>query len=294
MEWTHQYQGEYDDRAQYNFDPWAHGPSHHDPCLHHPMPLERFFQDRQDPWHVRQPDVPHFDSSPLQAWPQMVFPSDPYVNRVSSPSDSGPSSTDMGSGMSDYNSDPSSSPPCRAATYVPVSDLSSMHITLPCYVSQHDMHCGGGVVALHDVQFKADYQPEASSFEEDHSTMLFSGLSAPEEGYQERVDTPQYDNCDIKCEIEHVEVPSVESTESDAAPPNMRQRRPSKSRTITSPVMSARVSKRSSGTRRRSSSSIKSPTKEVVNASASNRSFPCVFARYGCQSTFGNKNEWKR
>lgn len=288
---THQHQHEFAEYAMYNFASWAHGPSFHDPCL--PIAsMERYVQGQEDPWHMRQHVAPHFDSSPLQSLPHSVFYDETYGHRLASPSESGPSSIDTGSGMSDYHSEPRSSPPFRASAYMP--DLSSMSITPPYFNGHNDVHTGGGVVSMTDVQFKADYLPEAVMFEEDSSAMFFTAPPAPEEGYQQRFDSPQQQESQVKCEGDHHDTAPIESTESVPMPQNIRQRIPPKTRTVTSPVISSRVTKRPSGTRRRSSSTIKSPTKESMDYSSSNRCFPCVFIKYGCSSTFGSKNEWKR
>lgn len=80
------------------------------------------------------------------------------------------------------------------------------------------------------------------------------------------------------------------------ATPVLRRRRTQSTRSVTSPYLPSKVSKRP-GARKRLS-----PAQGNANADANSnvgygtagKNFPCVFATYGCAADFGSKNEWKR
>jgi hypothetical protein len=138
---------------------------------------------------------------------------------------------------------------------------------------------------MHDVQYAADDPPDKLVFDDEYFTPI------AEEGYQ-----PKVEDIEDRSNGDFVDTTVACHSELRPESPNIKRRRNPLTRSNTSPVISARVTKKSTTSRRRSSSGAKTANKQngIVDTPLSNRAFPCVFAMYGCQSTFGSKNEWKR
>jgi hypothetical protein len=204
--------------------------------------------------------------------------------RFSSPTDSGLSS-DHVNGQYDHESTPWTSPSIRHASFSPeamVPDFGGCRA--PGAYHAHNME---PCVALHDVQGYADAQPETVPYEEDLSTAYGS---MAQEGYQpiheEGIQVGHYlpsqpDDDEDTIHVSHHDIPPV-----------IRKRRANSTRTITSPIMTGRVAKRPINRR---TSSLHSTRKSSIDEDGHViRAFPCPFTIYGCTSTFGSKNEWKR
>lgn len=149
-------------------------------------------------------------------------------------------------------------------------------------------HC----VALHDVQQYADTQQEHVAFEDDH---VGYGCYA-QEGYQlmEVAEEVQHKMPAVPSQCECAEMPDVHRGEEVAVV--LRRRRAQSTRIVASPHLPSKVSRRPGAGKRRSSDRDRVPSNDgteqcIVNGKAS---FVCPFNKYGCQSTFGSKNEWKR
>lgn len=149
----------------------------------------------------------------------------------------------------------------------------------------------GSCVAMHDVQRYADAQPETVAFDEDQGAYYPS--YHVQEGYQ-----PMQMNSEQPEDLPPIDtaIANGESHRSDS--PNLRRRRPQATRSNTSPRLSSKTktTKRTNGRKRSSSYPAKSMNDKCNGHSQtnSNRAFPCPFVIYGCTSTFGSKNEWKR
>lgn len=224
----------------------------------------------------------------LSPWPYNSAP------QLPSPSHSGPSSLCFSSCASDRQSTPLSPPDTGLLNWSDELSHASHfslafgggHDLLDAQKHQVDYPC----VAMTDIQSLQDVQPEKVIYDED-TVYYGSHASATYEGYQPV--EPDEDIADSGVETE-----VNDARDSDYTPRslNLRRRRPQPTRSTTSPRMTTRVTKRSSHTRRSSApqsrTSASAPSSQSV--AAPNRTFACALAPYGCDSTFGSKNEWKR
>ncbi|KAI5369615.1 Putative transcription factor Grauzone [Septoria linicola] len=170
--------------------------------------------------------------------------------------------------------------------------------------SRHDSHNSVACIAPNEVQILADEPPEVPAvvFSNESHTWLPGAYSTyiADDGYvpmdqdQEPdehtpgtyLSTPNSSEYHTQATSRH------QSEEQDQEPVQIRRRRAPSTATLTSPQPStARVSKRPQN--KRHSSSYRS-NKSVDDTSETKKVFPCSFAAYGCTSSFGNKNEWKR
>ncbi|TKA31787.1 hypothetical protein B0A50_01866 [Salinomyces thailandicus] len=147
----------------------------------------------------------------------------------------------------------------------------------------------GHCVALHDVQQYADAQLEKISFDDEH---IAYGTSA-QEGYHPMA-------MDGEVRRHGLILPSQRDADNDTFEMDSNEVKPLRRkrhshRKIDPPYSPSKITKRPSGSKRRSCSGAKASSD--INTSAKtniHRTFHCPFALYGCQSTFGSKNEWKR
>ncbi|KAK4634278.1 hypothetical protein CLAFUW4_01016 [Fulvia fulva] len=151
----------------------------------------------------------------------------------------------------------------------------------------------GDCVALHDVQRRADDQPSVSAFEGTDARYETYGSFA-QEGYHP-IASADDDTSETSHSVPYSQYcPTEEVPRRSSQVPDFRRRRTQSSRSISSST--ARVNKRPQMNQRSSSyhHSPKSGTTDPRITTAGNRAFPCPLAVYGCPSTFGSKNEWKR
>ncbi|KAK5127086.1 hypothetical protein LTR85_008446 [Meristemomyces frigidus] len=304
----------------YHYRPWSVTEGNKDSRWQHDALVDRrfsaFSMSRHSPVqpmarYLQEPDRALFTSGNFDEDPAMhPFPSVPanalrYVDsdgslyslpqRLPSPSNSGLSSSHISSSWSDRERTPWSPPEMSVDAHMP----DTVYIDHAFYnLGAHGCHGGtkgnvvGHCVALHEVQQYADAQPEKVAFDDEHAGYG----SYPQEGYQPM---------DVAEEVEHktpvvpsqrdvVEAPNGHHGEEAA--PVLRRRRAQSNRTVTSPYLPSKVSKRPGVGKRTSSSQSKTTTdadaEPCVNGGRA--SFVCPFYKYGCQSTFGSKNEWKR
>jgi len=256
---------------------------------HLPAPVQRYVGEHDAPWSpMTLPPLAPLQSEPVptQYLPPLTTYGYGSQHHRPSPSVSGPSASDMSSGQSDRHSTPWSSPGPSTAAFSPQ----------PGYLDAVPPAFGGGQfhldqqrhVSMHDIQYLADNQSDPTLFDDD-------------QGYYSQVVEEGYHPKDMEVDNWNDEVPQSETsaaTESETTPesPNIRRRRASSSRALTSHVLPSRVTKRPSNPRRTSSSGATSSGRHrnVVGTPSSRLAFPCVFMKYGCPSTFSSKNEWKR
>lgn len=256
--------------------------------------------------YLQESDRPFF-SSGMERDPTMhPFPDVPtlpqYVDydgtvyslppRHISPSVSGFSSSHMSSSVSESEHSPWSSPHVKAATYEPKAVYTESSLHASGGYSSYDCHNGhvpGHCVAMHEVQQYADTQPEVITYEEDHATYG----SYAQEGYQPmQEDAHEVVPCVPSQPFEQDMPNGVTATE---AAPVIRRRRAQSARSLTSPKSPSKITKRPSPCKRSSSYQANGGDKDNAKANGvSVRAFPCPFTPYGCTSTFGSKNEWKR
>ena len=150
-------------------------------------------------------------------------------------------------------------------------------------------HTGGtsSCVAMHEVQACADALPDTTVFDDE---ALAYGTNT-QEGYhpvtydQELSLEESYDTME--------QTHNVVRSEAMAQPVAAR-RRTSSTRSNT-PYSPGKVSKRAQASSTRSGLPGKPRRKRKSECNAaSHRAFPCPFTPYGCNSSFGSKNEWKR
>lgn len=245
-----------------------------------------------------QPDtatLPSFHSLDLAphactsiGWPYSLGPELP------SPTLSGPTSSYYSSAASDRQSTPLSPPDSAFATWSP-EIVHADHYGFafggghgPSSEPKHSV--GYPCVALHDVQSYEDMQLDNLAYDDD-TAFYGSYASATHEGYQPVEPASEIADSGVETEQD-----SKEDDDYTPHSPNLRRRRPQGTRAVTSPRAPSKITKRSGHTRR---SSAPQPRKtssgySSVSAGPSNRAFACALAPYGCDSTFGSKNEWKR
>lgn len=263
------------------------------------VPMHRFMGDCDFPLFnfTTQPNnerLPPFQSLDIAPYAHPASSSWPYAfpPEIHSPSLSGPSSSYFSSNASERQETPTS-PPDTSFGWSP-------EIVHPdqfgfAFGGGHDMFqeqkpAGGhSCVALHQVQSYEDPQPEKVAYEDD-AVYYGSYASAPHEGYQ-----PVEMNGDAT--DVGVDTDDNDSKDDDYVPqsPNIRRRRPQVPRSVTSPKSPSKVMKR--GHARRSSAPAAKPASNGIashTTTTNNRAFPCALSQYGCTSTFGSKNEWKR
>ena len=163
-------------------------------------------------------------------------------------------------------------------------------------------------VALDEVQKFADDQHEGTPYSFDGNTPSWTEPHYPytvEEGFipmDQSQDTPDtYHNTPSSDEAYRTQDTSRHESEELERPRIRHRRTTSSTTTITSGrglAPSGRVYKRPTNSRRGSSyRSVKVEPEEDYSdpqRSSASKVFPCAFVIYGCSSTFGNKNEWKR
>nr|POF26104.1 hypothetical protein CFP56_22252 [Quercus suber] len=249
------------------------------------LPLDRFsFSEPADDLldrYLQETNRTLFKSNfqqPMDPYPDTLLHSTRYVdadgsfysNRYPSPTSSGRSSL-VSSDTSDSELQAWSQPVSAGYSV----DFMGGHA---CY--------NGDCVALHEVQTYADAQPDKVSFHEDESLPYGATI---QEGYHPISVGPCHENEMTKYDISDHVIADVPS-DADALPITRRRRVSHNRPSLSAPCPSARVSKRIPSSKR---SSIPSP-KSSRDTRCHSRAFPCPFAQYGCQSTFGSKNEWKR
>ena len=259
--------------------------------------MDRYLQQDDRTWfttvrvNTTLPPCPDLEPEPNTCYGSHGYNGHAY--RYPSPTDSGPSSAYHGGAQNDHQCSPWSSPHSETC---PQSPKSVYHDHSPFGYGLRHGHEGlkgglaGPCVTLHEVQGYPDAQPEPARFPDEANY-----YAVPQEGFEP---------------MEHESEPAPEQTppaevngivngngsmqrdRSSPDSPNIRRRRPTATRALTSPT---KVSKRNSSSRRSSSFSKTNGHKDGSYAQAvSNRAFPCPFAIYNCPSTFGAKNEWKR
>ena len=254
-------------------------------------------------------DAKHWDRYSTMRPPQgLEVSTTPYLEsalhtyaipqRVSSPSQSGPSSSYTSSGWSDRQETPAWSPGPSGSTVSPqIAYAEHIAYGFGGHFSPEESKASlnsGPCVTLGEVQGYPDQQPEKITFDDDSFHYYASYNSVPEaqEGYQ-----PMQANEEHPITVPSNGVPSTRGDQRHAETPHLRKRRPQATRSITSPHLASKVTKRPAHPKRaassRSSMHVENPN---INSgrSAANTAFPCPFAIYSCTSTFGSKNEWKR
>ncbi|KAK3116717.1 hypothetical protein LTR53_002626 [Teratosphaeriaceae sp. CCFEE 6253] len=262
-------------------------------------PMQRFLQDTHHP--LFMPGA--FDKEPaMQPYPDVPLRSLEYINYAgnpallhghSSPSHSGLCTSHSGSSLSDRDLSPWSSPHVEPATYPHEAFYTEQGLHSPAgfdsYLDHRSLHTAHGVT-LHDVQQYADTQPEAIPYDDEPATYG----SQAHEGYHPMQDDT-HDTLPYVPSQLHNGTSADNVTSGDAAPV-IRRRRATSTRSVTSPRSATKITKRPSPGRRSSSNRTISNngTCESPKTITPARGFPCPFATYGCSSTFGSKNEWKR
>ena len=260
--------------------------------LHEFSTMDRYLGDHHRPLYRPRSMDDYAVMRPIQPRPLQYLASipDAYTvpQRLSSPSDSGPASSYISSNWSDGHRTPWSSP---GPTYSPeiayLEDLPYEHESR--HIFDHSKrHISGPCVALHDVQNYADAQPEKDAFDDEQGVYY---PSYAQEGYE-----PMQPNGEHPNGLDLNGSDTVSATEIYSDSPKVRRRRTQTSRVSTSPVLPSKVAKSRPCTKRSGSYQPgRTGDKSKANGHFTTaRAFPCPFAVYGCESTFGSKNEWKR
>ncbi|EMC93157.1 hypothetical protein BAUCODRAFT_36821 [Baudoinia panamericana UAMH 10762] len=262
------------------------------------QPMQRYLQERDRPFFMSN----KFEEDPtMQPFPDVPVYGLRYVDsegslqslpcRYPSPSESGISMSHPSSVLSDREMTPNRSPHVKAAVDQPQAMYTNMSFLASGGYSTYercDVFNDGHCVALHDVQQYADAQPESVHYDDEH---LAYGHYA-QEGYH-----PMHDDVhtEVSCSPSQLCNPGASDgnvVASSEAAPVIRRRRASSTRAITSPYLASKVVKRPSPGKRTSSHDESNTNSDATLSTV--RPFPCAFAQYGCTSSFGSKNEWKR
>ncbi|KAK3659091.1 hypothetical protein LTR56_001528 [Elasticomyces elasticus] len=263
-----------------------------------PQPMHRFLQGHDRPYypsHVFEQD------RALQSLPNV--PSQPHAyyggnttglggQRYASPSSTGISKSLAGSSDDDDDRSPWSSPNIRPATYRPNAGYIDESLAFAGHCGSYGDpagHVSTHCVALHDVQQYADAQPEPVIYDDDH---MVYGLHA-HEGYHP---VPEDVEIVVPCvPSQSNETDRGDDVSSGDSGPVRPRRRAQSTRSSGSSHSPSKIQKRPVlGKRTPSSASRESDNNDVEQVRTFARAFPCPFMPYGCLSTFGSKNEWKR
>ncbi|KAK0920429.1 hypothetical protein LTR91_002619 [Friedmanniomyces endolithicus] len=252
--------------------------------MEHGRPLFTSGIFHQDPTMQSLPDVPSHSQRYITVDGSMY-----QLQRYPSPSYSGFPTSRTSSSVEERDPSPWSSPDIRPATYSPETVYTETGLQFSGgFGSFHDHldHGPAHCVTMHDVQPYADTQLEPVIYADE--PVIYGSYA--HEGYQPMPD----------CAHNVIHQPDATETNDntarvEAAPPT-RRRGTQSTRSPTSPRSPTKIMKRPSPAKRSSSSS-QSADDRTTNPSKTTslpRAFPCPFAQYGCASTFGSKNEWKR
>jgi hypothetical protein len=244
-----------------------------------------------------------------------AFPGDPYdtgkctnhglqdsychPRRLSSPTNSGLESSGVSSGWSDRQGTPRSSPEVNHLAFVVAHGAAFEDY--PC-LDQNDVHYGGACVAMNDVQMYADHQADTVAFDDDPVTGYSQYGTFAQEGYEPLLDASDEQVLESEYNIPSMAFPPQAERLRQASPgdesdaPVVRRRRPQASRAVTAPSRTSKVTKRCQPGRRSSQQACNrsEASSDARPIASSKTAFPCPLQEYGCQSTFGSKNEWKR
>ncbi|KAK1064598.1 hypothetical protein LTR74_008600 [Friedmanniomyces endolithicus] len=261
------------------------------------QPMHRFLMEHdrtlftsgtfhQDPTMQSLPDVPFHFQGYIR-----VDDSTYHLQRYPSPSYSGFSTSRTSSSVEERDPSPWSSPDIRAATYSPDTVYPETGLQFSGgFGSFHDLgHGPTDCVTLHDVQQYADAQPEPIIYADEP---VIYGTYA-HEGYQPM---PDCAHNVVQCIPSHSDANETKDNAAgvEGAPSSCRRWTQS-TRSPTSPRSPTKIMKRPSPSKRSPSSQSADDHKDTHSKTNSlPRAFPCPFAQYGCASTFGSKNEWKR
>ncbi|KAI7193297.1 hypothetical protein KC316_g5106 [Hortaea werneckii] len=238
----------------------------------------------------------------LSAFPNAAFDQGGYMDfrypehlplaQYYSPSHSGYSSSHLSNDWSDPDSTPYSSPePVNAYTPYFAKDSYLLDGIGPYQDFQGKQEIG--CVALHDVQQYADTEQENMTFNDE---VQIYGACA-HEGYQPATIADDGRPCSIPYlqPQQDVKATNGESTSETKIVPALRKRQPRSAHPTHTPHSRINGFDRSRQGRKVLASRGKpTPPSGTAFATHNARSFPCPLAVYGCTSTFGSKNEWKR
>ena len=215
------------------------------------------------------------------AWPQHTSPSYP------SPSLSGFTSSCLSSATSDRQMTPLS----------PID--STEQLSHPGRLSYG---FGGGYVPLHEHKRTDSFPCVALHEVQPYDDSVMDGFVEPDDELPfvpyASASHDDYQPLDTEREVTEINSPSEDAPGDDDYSPlssNIKCRRSSTSRPLTSPRAPSKVTKRTSITKQASRKDTSAcDAAKMTPASTAQRAFPCALAMYGCTSTFGSKNEWKR
>lgn len=258
--------------------------------------------------YLEESDRPLFQTRLLEedfttnAWPTAVsnqyWPSEMGSSLMSyrypSPSASVPSSS-YNSLPSDSHGSPWTSPDIRTSgspqpyQHAFPMDFGGSSTTHPstCLV---DRPC----IALDQVQKYADAEPEYTSFGDEHYGAYYQQGYYPVQLAMDHPIDGGYDGDSIST-VKEVQTPpenALETAHGRECGPVIRRRT---ARSRPAPYPSSKAAKRSCNSR--SLTGLRATQVGEIeghSTEASSRAFPCPLTRYGCTSSFGSKNEWKR
>ena len=263
-----------------------------------PYPLARFLGEDGKAFSAsgnnENDDLSAFPNATLDQGGYMDFgyPGNLSLAQYYSPSHSGHSSSHLSNEWSDPDSTPYSSPepvnaymPYFARDYHPLDRIGPYQ----AFQGKDEIGC----VALHDVQQYADTEQENMTFSDE---VPIYGVCA-HEGYQPATAADDSSSCSIAYSPpqQDFKVTRRACASETKIVPALRKRQPRPTHPAHTPHSRAKSFDRPRQGRKVLASRGKPTTPSCTTFATRNaRSFPCPLAVYGCTSTFGSKNEWKR
>ncbi|KAI7354086.1 hypothetical protein D0862_06007 [Hortaea werneckii] len=267
-------------------------------CAIPPYPLARFLGNDEGAFSTYNNN--QIDALP--AFPNAAFDQGGYTDfwcahylpqdQSHSPGRSMYSSSHLSSDWSDPDSTPYSSPePVNAYTPYIARECSLPEGIGPYqgFQTKGDLGC----VALHDVQQYADTEQEKVTFDDE---ILIYGACA-HDGYQPATTADSNSACYVPCLPSQYESEATRlgsNPEAQIAPALRKRQRRSGHTTHTHHSSAKSFDRPSQGRKALAPRGKLSLSSGTTFATRNARSFPCPLAVYGCTSTFGSKNEWKR
>lgn len=225
----------------------------------------------------------------------------PIERQYLSPTLSHVDSSYISSGWSDRQDTPFSSSQPGYSPYSPgnLYNDSTSYAYGGCQPSNRQEFAGNNnCVSMPDVQMCADNL--ADSHLSDDDMFQFASFTYGQEpsGYEPLQPDEDYTPATSYSASSPNELYVPETTAPERERPIIRRRRTHSSREVGPPPLlgtSSRVSKRpGAGKRSKSFQHRNEYEHQQASSSSANRAFPCPLAIYGCPSSFGSKNEWKR
>ena len=224
----------------------------------------------------------------------------PTEQQYHSPTLSHIDSSYISSGWSDRQDTPFSSSQTGYSPYSPgnLYNDSTSYAYGGCQPANRQELAGNNCVSMPDVQMCADTLADSHLSDDDMFQFASFIYGQEPSGYQPLEPDEDYTPATSYSAPSPNELHVPEATTPERERPVIRRRRTQSSREVgPSPLLgtSSRVAKRpGAGKRSKSFQHRDEHAYQAPSSSSGTRPFPCPLAAYGCDASFGSKNEWKR